>query len=432
VYLDNQLIITQNNVNIFGNLNCFGLDPATAGEATLDIDNWRFWDLGVPEWMRSDWVTESAPTFAADNFTGGEGWQFNPLENEKYENGRAVLFANGGETFLSRDDLQGTSIAMEVTFSLRSFPDTASLVWFMGKQTTGETEGMLWFEYFPITGQWQIFKEENQQSKMILSGWTRTTPKENTGYFMVIVNGDRVSAFYGDAYLGSVESDRSRAGTMNFWSVRSNGVDAQVDILKIRFWNLDTVEWTTSDWITARPETVLIDSFTGNEGLQFNPAENEKYEEGRAVLFTNGGETGLTRDDFQGKNIALEVSFVPRDMPDSASLAWFLGQDTTTKDRLEFSYSPKTGSWWINKGETQQWELLSSGTTTLTSEENGVTIMVEAEADGVRVFVNSIYIGSADIDRSWAGTWNELVIREKENLFARADVYLIRFWDLGK
>jgi hypothetical protein len=250
---------------------------------------------------------------------------------------------------------------------------------------------------------------------------------------MVVVNGDRVSAFYGDAFLGSVESSLSGAGKENSLGFNSSQTTfGQVDILKIRFWDLDAVEWKTSDWITARPETVLIDSFTGVEGLQFNPAENEKYEEGRAVLFTNGGETGLTRDDFQGKNIAVEVSFVPRDMPDSASLAWFLGQDTTTKDRLEFSYSPKTGSWWINKGETQQWELLSSGTTTLTSEENGVTIMVVAEADRVRVFMNQVYLGSADIDRSGAGTWNELVIREKENLYARADVYLIRFWDLGK
>jgi hypothetical protein len=58
--------------------------------------------------------------------------------------------------------------------------------------------------------------------------------------------------------------------------------------------------------------------------------------------------------------------------------------------------------------------------------------MVVAEADQVRVFMNQVYLGSADIDRSGAGTWNELVIREKENLYARADVYLIRFWDLGK
>jgi tetratricopeptide (TPR) repeat protein len=432
VYWDNQLLFTQNNVNIFGNINHFGLDPATAGEATLDIDNWRFWDLGVPEWMRSNWVTESAPTFAADNFTGGEGW-FTPPENGKFENGRLVLFRGDAEsgTSYSREDFQGTNVAMEVTFSPHDLPDDASLIWGLSKNNTSGDAFI--FQYNPGSGFWEIDKFENQEWNKLLSGWTQTTPQDNISSIMVVVNGDRVSAFYGDAFLGSVESSLSGAGKENSLGFNSSQTAfGQVDILKIGFWDLDAVEWKTSDWITARPETVLIDSFTGVEGLQFNPAENEKYEEGRAVLFTNGGETGLTRDDFQGKNIAVEVSFVPRDMPDSASLAWFLGQDTTTKDRLEFSYSPKTGSWWINKGETQQWELLSSGTTTLTSEENGVTIIVVAEADQVRVFMNQVYLGSADIDRSGAGTWNELVIREKENLYARADVYLIRFWDLGK
>jgi len=249
---------------------------------------------------------------------------------------------------------------------------------------------------------------------------------------MVVLNGARVSAFYEDTFLGYAVSNRSGSGTLNELRVRSNGTQfAQIDISKIGFWNLDTVEWTTDDWITARPETVVIDSFTGQEGMQFSPVENEKYEDGKAVIFTDGGETGLTRDDLNGVNIALEVSFVPRDLADSAYLVWFLGMDTTSKDRLEFNYSYKTGAWNICKVENEQWQVLASGDTQPTPEGTAVTIMVVAEADQERVYLNHGFIGSADIDRSGLGTWNGLVIREKEKLFAQVDIYRIRSWDLG-
>ncbi len=429
VYWEGQQIITQSSVELFGMINCFGLYPPTAGIATLDIDNWHYWDLGTPASMRNDWITENAPTVGVDNFIPGEGWQFYPVEKEKYENGRAVLIAHAEEINLWREDFQGSNIAMDVTFSPRDMPDSASLLWYL---VADENKwDMIAFEYNPASGFWSIMKVENQVFTGLLTGWAQTTPQDSISNITVVVNEDRVSAFYGDAFLGSVEISRSETGIYNALSFRSREFRwAQIDILKIRFWNLDTVEWTTNEWITARPETVVIDDFTGNEGMWVNPTENVKYENGMAVLFTDGGETEMTRDDLQGRNIALEVSFVPRDMPDSASLVWFLGQDITTKDRLEFSYSPKTGSWWINKGETQQWEGLSSGTAQPTSEENAVTIMVVTHGNQVRVFMDQVYIGSADIDRSAAGTANELVIREKENLFARVDVYLIRFWNL--
>jgi len=430
LYWDDKLFYTQYDAQLYGLYNHFGLDKNTAREATLDVDNWRFWDLGTPDAFRNDWITSGPATLAEDNFMQGEGWSFNPVENEKFENGRAVLFTNGGETFFSRKDFQGKNVAMEVTFSPRNIPDSASLVWFLANDKI--TEDMFSFEYFPTTGFWGIFKVENQVWNRILSGWTHPTQQDSIVRMMVVVNGDLISAYYGDEFLGYVESSLQGAGTQNWLSIRSGEATfAQIDILKIGFWNMDAVKWATSDWISARPETVLIDSFTGSEGLQFSPAENEKYEDGKAVLFTNGGETGLTRNDLQGKNIALEVSFVPRDMPESTSLVWFLGQDTNTRDRLEFSYAPKTGSWWINKGETQQWEGLSSGMAAPTKEEDGVTIMVVADNSQVRVFLNKDFIGGAEIDRSNAGTYNELVIRSKENLYARADIYLLRFWDLG-
>lgn len=430
VYWDDQLLITQDNVNLFGPINCFGLDHTTAGEATLDIDNWRFWDLGTLAYMRNDWITDSESTVGVDTFAGGEGWQFNPVENEKYENGRAVLFTNGDETFFSREDLLATNIAMEVTFSPRDMPDTASLVCFLTADlTAGE---MFTFDYFPGTGFWAIMKAENQDWNMLVSGWTQPTPPDNIGMIMVVVNGDQVSAFFGDSFLGSVESSRPGAGIDNFLSVRSKGAPfAQVDILKIGFWNLDAVEWKTSDWITFRPETVLIDSFTSNEGLQFSPEENGTYVDGKAVLFTKAGETSLTRDGLHGENIAMEVSFIPRNMPDSASLVWALGEDNTTLDCLEFSYFSKTGEWQINKVVNRQWQLLSSGMTQPTPEGSGVTIMVVAGGDQVRVYLNQEHIGSAEVDRSGTSTRNELAIRERENLYARVDINLIRFWDLG-
>jgi hypothetical protein len=342
-----------------------------------------------------------------------------------------VLFTDKDETKLSREDLQGSNIAMEVTFSPRAMPESASIVWFLGADlSAGE---MFTFDYFPASGSWAIMKAEGQAWSMIASGWAQATPKDTTSTIMVFINGNRISAFQDGIFLGSVVTDRPKTGIDNLLSVRSKGAPhAQVDILKIGFWNLDAVEWTTDDWITARPETVLIDSFTGKEGLKFSPVENEKYEDGRSALYTDGGETGLSRDDLQGENVALEVSFIPRNMPDSNYLVWFIGQDTTSKNRLEFNYQPKNGSWQICKVENEQWQMLSSGIAQPTPDGSAATIMVVADGNQVRAFLNRNYIGSVAIDRSGAGTWNELVIRNKEKLFARVDIFKIRFWNLDK
>ncbi len=355
VFWDDKEILTQEKVELFGLINHFGLSNSSA-EATLDIDNWHYWDLGTPAYMRNDWITSATPTVSEDNFVPGEGWQFNPQENEKYENGRAVLYTDIDESKFSREDLLGRNVAMEVTFSPRDMPESASLVWFLGADlSTGE---MYTFDYFPVNGSWAVMKSEGQEFTKIAQGWAQPTPNDSTGMIMVVLNGNRISAFQDGIFLGSVDSDRPGTGTDILLSVRSKGATfAQLDILKIGFWDLDSVEWTTDDWITARPETVVIDSFTGNEGLRFYPEENETYVDGKAVL---GNKmlvtTGLSRDDLQGENIALEVSFIPRSMPDSASLVWVLGEDATTLDSLEFSYFPKTGSWQINQVENRQWE----------------------------------------------------------------------------
>jgi hypothetical protein len=308
-------------------------------------------------------------------------------------------------------------------------PDSATLIWFLGKNNT--TGDHFAFEYSPSSGVWSIIEGKNKDWNKLVTGITYPTPIDTPGTIMFVVDGDLVSAFYGDAFLNSVIMSHGSTGGENLLAIRDNSSQfAQADITKIRFWNLDAVEWLGTDWITARPESVLIDSFTGNEGLQFNPVENEKYEDGKAVLFTMGGETGLTRDDLQGENIALEVSFVPRTMPDNAWLVLVMGEDTTTLDCVEFSYFSKTGEWQITKVVNRQWEQLSSGMTQPTPEGTGVTIMVVTYSDHVDVYLNQDYLGSAQVDRSGAGSRNELVLRSKENQYARADIYLIRSWNL--
>ena len=191
------------------------------------------------------------------------------------------------------------------------------------------------------------------------------------------------------------------------------------------------MEWTTDEWITAQPESVVIDSFTGEEDLRFYPEGDGTFVDGKAVLITKAGETSLTRNDLHWKNIALEASFVPKTMPDTASLVWVLGKDSTTLDCLEFNYFPKTGEWQINKVVNRQWEVLSSGMTQPTPEESGVTIMVVADGDQVRAFLNDELIASTQVDRSEASTRNELVLRSKENTYTRVDIERIRSWNLS-
>lgn len=430
VFWDDREIFTQDKIELFGLVNDFYL--ATSSNApTMDIDNWRFWELETQAYMRNDWVNSATPTVFVDSFAQGDGWQFGPAENEKYKDGKAVLSTYGGETFFSREDLQGTNVALEMTFIPRDMPDTASVAWFLRTKPPSANK-FYYFEYFPGTGSWQIIKVENGVGTMLTSGSTKTIPQNTMDTIMVVVSGDQISAFFGGTFIGSVKCSFSGTGTWNSLDLRSNGVEfAQVDISEIRFWNLDTVDWATDDWITARPDALVIDSFTGNQGLQFSPPENEKYENGQAVLFTQLSETIMTRDDLQGKDIAFEVSFIPRYMPPDAYLIWILGKNTSNENRLEFNYRPD-GSWQICQADGSQWIVLSYGDAPPTEIGNGVTIMVVTEANQVRAYLNQAYIGSAQIDRSTAGTNNALAILEKGNVYAQVDVYLIRFWNLGQ
>src|SRR4030042_334720 len=151
-------IITQNNVSLFGTINGFGLDPSSARDATLDLDNWRFWDLGTPAYMRNDWIPESEPTVADEYFTTDEGWR---LSGAGEINGQVkISAANEKETGLTREDIHGTNFALEVSFSPQDMPEPSSLVLFLRKDTnTGES---LEFEYFSTTGFWQIRWTENK------------------------------------------------------------------------------------------------------------------------------------------------------------------------------------------------------------------------------------------------------------------------------
>ncbi|HSB67230.1 MAG TPA: hypothetical protein VLD65_11675, partial [Anaerolineales bacterium] len=430
VFWDDQCITTQGNVYLFGTLNAFGLDPATAGKAKLDLDNWRLWDLGIPEQMRNDWISISPPTVEADRFSEGEGWQFTPAGNEKFEAGKTVLSSNGGDTTLSRDDFLGSNIAMEVTFNPQDMPAPASLIWFLGKDDT--TGDHLAFEYQPGDGNWSIITGENQAWSKLIKGVTQSTPIDGTARIMVVVNGNQVSAFYDDTFLGSVDVGHPAPGSTNSLAIRNNvATHAQVDIVKLRFWNLDTVEWTTSDWITARKETAILENFTGSEGLRFVPPENEKYEDTRAVLFTSGDGTTLYRDDLQARNCAFEVSFDPRDMPDPASLNWYLGMDSSTGEGLAFEYAPGSGVWSISKYENQAWSMLTSGITLPTSKDTIATIMVVSYGDKVSAFFGGSLLGSVESNHPGAGIGNRLTLLSNGAPSAHVDVTRIRFWDLG-
>jgi hypothetical protein len=208
--------------------------------AQVDISSIRFWDLNSVEMMIPERIYLLTPTVEEDNFMPGEGWIFGPAENEKYEDGRVVLFTNGDETMLNREDLQGNkNVAMEVTFLPRDMRGPSSLIWIIGGEMNTAAQ-YLAFEYLPESGDWNIFEIENNVWNKRGTGETQTTPVDNIGRIMVIVDGKMVSAFYNDTFIGSATCGFVATGRGYYLKIRGFNVPyAQVDISNLKFWNLD-------------------------------------------------------------------------------------------------------------------------------------------------------------------------------------------------
>ena len=430
IYWDNMELLTQEDVNLFGLSNSFTFTDDATGDATLDIDNWRSWDLGTPSWMRNDWITESPSTFADDNFTPDEGWEFSQ-DNEKYEDGKAVLYATGEESILTRDDFHINNFAIEASFSPRDMPDTATLGWILRKRIP--IDNRLNFAYNSTNGYWEITEQENQQARILTSGWTQPTSQGSIVWISVVMDGDRVSAFLGDTFLGYAESSLAEPGTRNelvIWS--AEGENAQVDISSIKFWDLDAPEMMIPERIYLRTPTYTDNYFESNEGWVFDPAENEKYEDGRAVLFTDGIRgTSLEREELNGTDIAMEVTFIPRDMTDPASLEWQLRADTIYNNSYFFKFTPETGGWLIAKHENEGWSYIANGSTQPVPQDTMATIMVVADADQIKVFLNQVLIDTVYIDLSGVGTmYPILVLLRNGPGFAQVDISNINFWNL--
>jgi hypothetical protein len=204
--------------------------------AQVDISSIRFWNLDTPEMMIPERINLRTPTVEGGNFVPGEGWNFGPPENEKYADGRAVLFTAMGQTILTRDEIQGSNFAIEVSFIPRDMPDSASMGWFMRQNTS--RKDMFTFELFPGSGYWQIIKIENGVLNLIAYGSTQPIPQDDMDTMMVIVNGDYISSFLGGEFLGSSESSLTGAGTNNEIFVNNGDSEAQVDC-DTKFWNLD-------------------------------------------------------------------------------------------------------------------------------------------------------------------------------------------------
>ena len=430
VYWDGKILLNQNNVSLYGLENHFGLPDNPSGEATLDIDNWRFWDLGTSAFMRNDWITGSVPTVAESNFRPGEGWKLSGGDDEDLVGWVTLHTALDNETGLTREDIFGTNFAMEVSFRSMIMPESASLVLFLRQDTsTGEK---LEFEYFSTTGFWQLKWTGNKTNPVLASGWTQPTLQESDGRIIVLVDEDQVSAFIGDTFLGHAEISQIGVGTWNEVVIRSNGAaNAQVNLLEIGFWNLDAVDWKTSDWITTHSETIVIDNFTGNEGMWFQPEENVKYENGMLVVFTNEGESYFRREDLFGTNFAIELTFIPDDMPDSGSLVWQLGKNEQTGEYLTFVYYPLIGDWQISYTKDQQERESASGQTLTTQKGEIGSIMVVANGDRVSAYLNQVSISTTiEIDRSGAGETNTMAVASYGGGYAQASILKIRFWDL--
>ena len=154
---------------------------------------------------------------------------------------------------------------------------------------------------------------------------------------------------------------------------------------------------------------------------------------GRAVLFTDGGHTRLTRDDFQGSNFAMEVSFIPRDMPDSASLGWFLRQNTSGKDTFIFEFFPGSGYWQIVKTENGVLESDSIWFDTALPQDSMDTIMVIVNGDYLSAFLGGALLGSSQSSLTGAGTMYPTIVFVNNGAeLAQVDISNIKFWNLDQ
>ncbi len=185
--------------------------------------------------------------------------------------------------------------------------------------------------------------------------------------------------------------------------------------------------------IAIRTPTVDENNFMPGEGWVFGPAENEKFEAGRAVLFTDGSSASIQRDELTGTDFAMEVTFIPRDMPGSASLEWNLRENTLRNDSYFFEFSTGTGSWLIAKHENEGWSHIASGSTQPVPQDTMGTIMVIANANQVSVFQNQVLIDTVNIDRSGAGTmYPLLILLSNKSGYAQVDITNIKFWNLDQ
>jgi hypothetical protein len=427
VYWEDKLLFTEAGYRLYGTDNHFGLEKNSAGNATLDIDNWRYWDLGTPAYMRNDWISDRVPTFSDDNFTPDEGWVFNQ-ENEKYDYGKAVLYTNGEQSFLTREDFFINNFVLEANFSPRDMPD---LAWVGFLLRTTEPDNMLMFRYYSTTGYWDIAEEENQQVENLVSGWTQPTPQDSIARISVVMDGDRLSAFLGETFLGYAESSLSAQGARNMFVISGDGVaSAQVDILKIALWNLDTPEMMIPERVYLQNPIVEEDDFVPDEGWVFGPAENEKYDAGRAVLFTDGSSSSIERGELAGTEFAMQATFIPRVLPASASLQWNLRGDYSPKYYI-FEFSPGNGSWLFAKLQNEGWNYIASGSAQPVAQDTISTIMLIVNADQVSVFQDQILIERINIDLSGAETMHpQLVLLSNNSGYAQVDITKIVFWNL--
>ncbi|HSB66043.1 MAG TPA: tetratricopeptide repeat protein, partial [Anaerolineales bacterium] len=309
VYWNDKQILEQ-NISLFGLTNHFGLDPSTTTGATLDIDNWRFWNVDTPEWMTTEWITSRAPTFEEHNFVQGEGWQFSPVENEKYQDSSALLYTSKGETGLTREDIHASNFAFEVTFIPRSITNSTSMVLFLGANTS--TKEMFWFEFFLNTGSWQIIKlsDEGSNHAVLASGWVDRISLNTPATILVMLNNDLLYAYMNTVFLGDFQVERYGSGEWNEVVLRDwQSIDqVSLEISSIRFWNLDqempTFKFSLEKTIGDRAPDVQ-DDFSGT-----TLGEYWSNDEGAQKATLQDGAMRLSNEMQIGKELLNKMNYI--------------------------------------------------------------------------------------------------------------------------
>ena len=132
----------------------------------------------------------------------------------------------------------------------------------------------------------------------------------------------------------------------------------------------------------------------------------------------------------QGVKLALEVTFTPRTLSDTARLLWVLKVNYTSGCEISLTYFPTTGAWEFGRFNHNSPETLGNGSTQTVPVGSSARIMVATDGEHISAFYNGVFFGTATTSSSCFGALNKIGLADEGDAFSQVDITKITFWKL--